>query len=156
MVVSCCNHVSHVRSSASSSLTLSRVPLSCWILVPHTVTSLPRSPFNYPFKLPQVFPFQAPQVLGHLLGTVVVGWCLLSHPRNPLILHWGHDGSPVFFFFMFDSLSNLFFRDSWSLCGREFSAAHLAKLDATTAQWLAPSGSFCSTMSITAEISSLD
>ena len=88
MVVSCCNHVSHVRSSASSSLTLSRVPFSCWVLVSHTVTSLPRSPFNYPFKLSQAFPFQAtPSTvpLARHYGGGLVFTCAPAKPTNTTI-----------------------------------------------------------------------
>ena len=77
MVVSCCNHVSHVRSSASPSLTLSRVPLFWWVLVPHTVT---------PFLLYHATPFSLhkfPKHLFPLLGLLWLWvWCFLCTPAK--------------------------------------------------------------------------
>ena len=77
MVVSCCNHVSHVRSSGSSSLTLSRVPLFWWVLVPHTVT---------PFLLYHASPFSLqkyPKHLSPLLGLLWLWvWCFLCTPAK--------------------------------------------------------------------------
>ena len=77
MVVSCCNHVSHVRSSASSSLTLSRVPLFWWVLVPHTVI---------PFLLYHASLFSLhkyPKHLSPLLGILWLWvWCFLCTPAK--------------------------------------------------------------------------
>ena len=77
MVVSCCNHVSHVRSSASSSLTLSRVPLFWWVLVTLTVT---------PFLLYQATPsslHKFPKHLFPLLGLLWLWvWCFLYTPAK--------------------------------------------------------------------------
>ena len=77
MVVSCCNHVSHVRSSVSSRLTLSRVPLFWWVLVPHTVT---------PFLLYHATPFSLHKFPKHLLPLLgllwLCVWCFLCTPAK--------------------------------------------------------------------------
>ena len=77
MVVSCCNHVSHVRSSASSSLTLSRVTLFWWVLVPHTVT---------PFLLYHATPFSLHKFTKHLFPLLALlslwVWCFLCTPAK--------------------------------------------------------------------------
>ena len=73
LVVSCCNHVSHVRSSVSSRLTLSRVPLSWWILVPYTVTPPLLLYHDTPFSLHKI-----PKYLFPLLGLLWLWvWCFL-------------------------------------------------------------------------------
>ena len=77
MVVSCCNHVSHVRSSASSSLTLSHVPLFWWVLVLHTVTPLLLYHATH-FSL-----LKFPKDLFLLLGLLWLWvWCFLCTPTK--------------------------------------------------------------------------
>ena len=76
---------------STSSLVLRRVsycPACCCVLVlvPHTL-SLYHNPFtNYPFTLPHPFHLQVPTYLITTRPLVVVGWCLLAHPRNQLVL----------------------------------------------------------------------
>ena len=89
---SCCCHVSHVRSSVSSRLTLSRVPLcpvESWFPIR---SSLYHDPLQ--LSLPNYTPLQVPAYLITTRQLVVVGWCLLAHPRNPLVLQPVCDFSP--------------------------------------------------------------